>query len=163
MPTIEVNGREYRLPARPTVAITVDGGAPEYFDDGLARGLMPRLQAMLTGGGAYFVGRGQMPTLTNPNNLSIVTGAPPAVHGVPGNHYLNPSSGDEVQLVDPRFLRAPSIHAAMRRAGVLVLAVTAKEKLRRLLAAGDVPAVSAEKAHEQRLPEYGVEDVCALV
>jgi len=160
--TILVNAREYRLPKRPTVAITIDGCAPEYIDDGLARGLMPRLAGMLAAGGVYHRGLSQMPSFTNPNNLSIVTGAPPSVHGIAGNHYLDPS-GEEVQLTDPRFLRAPSLHAEMRRAGASVLCVTAKDKLRRLLAAGDVPATSAEKAHEHALPEYGVDDVVALV
>ena len=164
MPTeiIEVNAREYRLPRRPTVAITIDGCSSEYIDDGLARGLMPRLKAMLAGGGAYHRGLSQMPSFTNPNNLSIITGAPPSVHGIPGNHYLDPS-GEEVQLTDPKFLRAPSIHAEMHRAGVRVLCVTAKDKLRRLLAAGDVPATSAEKAHEHALPAFGIDDVVALV
>src|SRR5581483_6274153 len=100
--------------------------------------------------------------LTNPNNLSIVSGAPPVVHGIPGNHYLDPS-GEEVQLTDPSFLRAPSVYAAMRAAGVRVLSVTAKDKLRRLLADGDVPAISAEKAATLGLPAYRIEDVPALV
>ncbi len=157
-----VNGRTYRLPSRPTVIFTIDGGDPAYLDDALGRGLMPCLASMLSSGGAYHRGRGQMPSLTNPNNLSIVTGAPPVVHGIPGNHYLDPS-GEEMQLVDPSFLRAPTIHAEMRRAGVKVLAVTAKDKLRRLLADGDVPSISAEKAHQLSLPAFGIEDVLELV
>ncbi len=162
-PAITVNARQYRLPCRPTVAITIDGCAPSYLDDALERGLMPRLGALLAdGGGSYYLGRSQMPSFTNPNNLSIVTGAPPSVHGIPGNHYLDPS-GDEVQLSDPRFLRAPTIYAEMRVAGVKVLCVTAKDKLRRLLAAGGVPTTSAEKAHEYPLPAYGIEDVVGLV
>ena len=159
---VVVNGREYRLPSRPTVVMTIDGGDPRYFDDALGRGLMPRLARMLGSGASYFRGLGQMPTLTNPNNLSIVTGVSPAVHGVPGNHYRAPS-GEDVQLVEPSFVRAPSIHAEMQRAGARVLAVTAKEKLRRLLGRGDVPAVSAELAHEMGIPAYGVGDVRALV
>src|SRR5439155_23609065 len=143
--TVSVNGREYRLPRRPTVVFTVDGGDPIYFEDALARGLMPRLANLLASGGSWHRGLGYMPSLTNPNNLSIVTGAPPAVHGVPGNHYLDPS-GEEVQLVDPSFLRAPTIHAILQRAGVMVLSVTAKDKLRRLLANGDDPSVSAERS-----------------
>src|SRR5206468_8490759 len=103
----------------PTLAICIDGCQPVYLDDGMARGLMPRLAAMLAGGGAYRLGRSQMPSLTNPNNLSIVTGAPPVVHGVPGNHYLD-LSGEEVQLVDPSFLRAPTIHAGLQRRGCKV-------------------------------------------
>jgi phosphonoacetate hydrolase len=161
--SVTVNGREYRPPRRPTVVFTIDGGDPVYLDDALARGLMPRLSAMLAGGGAYHRGLGQMPSLTNPNNLSIVTGAPPVVHGVPGNHYLDPATGEEVQLVDPSFLRAPTIHAELQRAGVKVLAVTAKDKLRRLLADGDVPSISAEKCADLGLPAFEIEDVPALV
>jgi phosphonoacetate hydrolase len=160
--TVTVNAREYRVPTRPTVVITIDGCDPRYLDDALARGLMPRLAAMLDDGGAYARGRSQMPSFTNTNNISIVTGATPLVHGLPGNHYLDPS-GEEVQLSDPKFLRAPSIHKALMDHGARVLCVTAKDKLRRLLAHGDVPATSAEKAHECPLPAYGVEDVVALV
>jgi phosphonoacetate hydrolase len=160
--SIVVNAREYRLPTRPTVAITIDGSDPRYIDDGLARGLMPRLQAMLVSDGAYHLGRSQMPSFTNPNNLSIVTGAPLNIHGIAGNHYLDPS-GDEVQLSDPAFLRAPTIHAEMHRAGVKVLSITAKDKLRRLLAKGDVPGTSAEEAHENPIPAYGISDVVSLV
>ncbi len=160
--TITDNAREYRLPRRPTVAITIDGCDPSYLDDALARDLMPRLAALLKNGGSYHLGLSQMPSFTNPNNLSIVTGAPLSVHGIAGNHYLAPS-GEEVQLSDPSFLRAPSIYAEMRRAGARVLCVTAKDKLRRLLEHGDVPATSAEKAHECPIPAYGVEDVVGLV
>ena len=30
-----------------------------------------------------------VPSFTNPNNLSIVTGAPPAVHGICGNYFYD--------------------------------------------------------------------------
>ena len=159
---VTVNGRDYRPPRRPTVVFTVDGGDPAYFEDALARGLMPNLRALLAGPGSLQLGLGQMPSLTNPNNVSIVSGAPPAVHGIPGNHYRAPD-GQEVQLVDPSFLRAESIHAALQRQGVGLLAVTAKDKLRRLLADGQVPSISAERAHELSLPAFGIDDVCALV
>lgn len=163
---VTVNARAYCRPRRPTAAITIDGCDPRYLDDALERGLMPRLDEMLRSGGSYHRGLGQMPAFTNTNNLSIVTGGPPVVHGLPGNHFLAPD-GTEVQLSDPVFLRAPSIHAALAEAGAgascKVLLVTAKDKLRRLLAHGGVPATSAEKAHEHPLPAYGIDDVVALV
>jgi len=159
---VVVNAREYRVPTRPTLVITIDGCDPRYLDDALSRGLMPRLAAMLAEGGAYARGRSQMPSFTNTNNMSIVTGATPLGHGLPGNHYLAPD-GEEVQLSDPAFLRAPSIHKVLMDHGARVLCVTAKDKLRRLLALGDVPATSAEKAHEHGLPAYGGDDVVALV
>src|SRR5437764_1414150 len=112
--TVEVNGRGYELPRQPTVVITVDGCEPAYLDDALARGLMPRLQRLLSAGGSYQRGRAHMPTLTNPNNLSIVTGVAPNVHGIPGNHCLLDPRSEPVQLVEPEFLRAETIHSALR-------------------------------------------------
>ena len=160
--SVIVNGREYRLPRRPTVVFTIDGGAPMYLEDALARGLMPQLDQMLASGGSFRRGLGVMPSLTNPNNLSIVTGVSPVIHGIPGNHFRAPS-GEEVQLTDPSFLRAETIHAALRRSGVKVLAVTAKDKLRRLLAEGNVPSISAERSNELGIPSYDVERVPDLV
>src|SRR5437879_2446818 len=49
---------------------------------------------------------------------------PPSVHGIAANHYLAPD-GHEVQLTDPSFLRAPTIHAALHARGAKVLAVSA--------------------------------------
>src|SRR5712691_9369532 len=160
--SVIVNGRGYALPSRPTVVFTIDGGDPRYLDDALGRGVMPSLHNLLAKGGAYHRGRGCMPSLTNPNNLSIVTGVPPSRHGVPGNHYLDPS-GEEVQLTDPAFLRAHTIHSVLLKAGKEVLMVTAKDKLRRLLGSDNVPSLSAERAHEIGLPALGIPDVRELV
>jgi phosphonoacetate hydrolase len=160
---IRVNQRSYRLPTRPTVVITIDGCEPEYLDQALARGVMPTLAAVLAGGGSYQRGLAHMPTLTNPNNMSIVTGAPPSVHGISGNHCLLDASSEPVQLVDPSYLRAPTIHAAVHEAGVPVLCVTAKDKLRCLLGAGGVPSVSAERAADLNLEVFGLTDLVNLV
>ena len=113
---------------------------------------MPRLAEALAAGGTYALGRAQVPTFTNPNNVAIVSGVCAAANGIAGNHYRD-GHGDEVQVTDPSFLRATTIHEAALGAGVGVLCVTAKDKLRRLLATGGVPAFSAEKAHEQALPD----------
>jgi len=149
--TFAANHRVYKVPSEPVLAVCVDGWDPEYVDDALARGLIPRV-AELVSGGAYVLGHAQVPTFTNPNNVAIVTGVCAARNGVAGNHYRGPS-GEEVQVTDPSFLRATTIHAAAQAAGVPALCVTAKDKLRRLLAAGGVPAFSAERAHEQTLPD----------
>lgn len=152
MATFTANGRTYRAPERPVLAICADGWDPRYVDDALARGLMPRLAGALSAGGTYAIGRAQVPTFTNPNNVAIVTGVSAARNGVAGNHYRD-GEGREVQVTDPSFLRAETVHAAAQRAGVRVLCVTAKDKLRRLLAAGGVPSYSAELAHEQALED----------
>jgi phosphonoacetate hydrolase len=74
-----------------------------------------------------------VPTFTNPNNVSIVTGAPPSVHGIAGNYYLDRASGREVMMTDEGLMRSETILALMARAGVGTAAVTAKDKLRKLL------------------------------
>lgn len=146
-----VNNRAYGVPTRPVLAICADGWDPEYVDDALERRLMPRLAEALAGGGTYAVGRAQVPTFTNPNNVTIITGVSAAANGIAGNHYR--VGEREVQVTDPSYLRADTIHARAREAGVGVLCVTAKDKLRALLATGGVPSFSAERAHEQVLED----------
>lgn len=81
-----VNGRSYRPPARPVAVICLDGSADEYLDAALARGLMPNLQR-LSIQGYRGMARGAMPSFTNVNNSSIITGVPPSVHGIGGNFF----------------------------------------------------------------------------
>ncbi|WP_411557232.1 alkaline phosphatase family protein [Plantibacter sp. MPB07] len=162
MSTVTVNDRTYTIPERTVVVFTVDGGDPRYFDDALRRDIMPRLAAMLAAGGSFALGASEMPSLTNPNNISIVTGVSPAIHGIPGNYCRLPD-GTLQLLNDPRFLRAPSIHAAFEAAGVPTLMVTTKDKLRLLLGNGGVPSVSVERAAGAGLDAYGIEDIEQLV
>ena len=54
-----------------------------------------------------------MPTFTNPNNVSIVTGAPPSVHGIAGNYYLDRETGREIMMTDDRLMRSETILALM--------------------------------------------------
>jgi phosphonoacetate hydrolase len=161
---IELNARSYRIPRRKTAVFCIDGCAPEYLDCALADGLMPRLSAVLDAGAFYTRGLGQMPSFTNPNNLSIVTGVPPSEHGISGNTCLDRATGHEVPMTDPRMLRATTIFERLEQHGVRTLVVTAKDKLRALLGAtregGPAPlALSAERAHEARLDGVPVVDL----
>ena len=157
MDTLHVNGRTYRRPTRPVVVVCIDGCAPEYFEHGLAHGLLPAL-ARFRERGFYATANCVVPSFTNPNNISIVTGAPPSVHGIAGNFFLDPDTGEEVMMNDPRFLRAETLLAAFSRAGLRVGIVTAKDKLRRLLGHGTRDAIcfSAEKADLASEAEHGI-------
>src|SRR5205823_984742 len=130
--TIELNGRRYRKPQRPTVVICVDGCDPEYLERGIPEGVFPRIGSFRREG---YVGTADavMPTFTNPNNVSIVTGAPPSVHGIAGNYHLDRKTGREVMITDDRLMRSETILALMAGAGLGTAAITAKDKLRRLL------------------------------
>jgi phosphonoacetate hydrolase len=144
--TFALNGRHYRKPERPVIVICADGCDPAYVERGIADGILPTL-AGFRGDGLVATADAAMPTFTNPNNLSIVTGAPPAVHGIAGNYYLDRATGREVMMTDERLLRSATILALMSQAGVATAAVTAKDKLRRLLGHGlDGPCFSAECA-----------------
>ena len=135
MAEIELNGRSYRLPMRPTVVICADGFDPAYLDAGLAAGVLPTMAEWHRSGFCTIAGAA-MPTFTNPNNMSIVTGAPPSVHGISGNFALDRETGREIMMNDPAMLRSDTILALMSRAGVPVAAITAKDKLRAMLGRG---------------------------
>ena len=163
MRSIEVNGRSYRLPARPSVVVCVDGCEPDYIAQAVAAGHMPWMKRVLAAGSAV-IADCVIPSFTNPNNLSIVTGASPAVHGICGNYLYDTESGAEVMMNDPKWLRAPTLLAALADAGCKVAVVTAKDKLRKLLGHRlRGVCFSAEKADDTTLAEHGIEGVLELV
>jgi phosphonoacetate hydrolase len=129
----------------------------DYVEAALEGGLWPRVHEWLAEG-LYAVGDGILPSFTNPNNLSIVTGLSTRDHGICGNHFFDRALGREVPLEDPAYLRAETRLAALERRGARVAAVTAKEKLRRLLGAGrSGPSFSAERADALGDPAWGIE------
>jgi phosphonoacetate hydrolase len=165
--TIEVNGRGYRLPEEPTVVICVDGCEFDYLEAAVAAGVAPFIGKMLKGGAA-FKGDCVIPSFTNPNNLSIVCGVPPSVHGICGNYFWDPNAnggaGAEVMMNDPAYLRAGTVLAAAAEAGARVAVVTAKDKLRRLLGWQlNGICFSAEKADTVTREENGIDEVLELV
>ncbi|WP_207005186.1 phosphonoacetate hydrolase [Trinickia mobilis] len=165
--TIEVNGRAYRMPAVPTVVVCVDGCEYDYLKAAVAAGVAPFVGKMLRDGAA-FKGDCVIPSFTNPNNLSIVCGVPPSVHGICGNYFWDPDAdggkGAEVMMNDPAYLRAGTILAAAAKAGATVAVVTAKDKLRRLLGWQlNGMCFSAEKADQATREENGIDNVLELV
>lgn len=167
MKTVSVNGRDYHWPRAPLVVICCDGSEPDYMEVAMKAGLMPNLKRIIAKG-ENLRGHSAIPSFTNPNNLSIVTGRPPAVHGICGNYLIDPATGQETMMNDPKWLRAPTIFEAFQKAGARVAAVTAKDKLRLLLGKGLVfdgtaVAFSSEKADKATLEDNGIENPCALV
>ncbi|BCZ81620.1 phosphonoacetate hydrolase [Paraburkholderia terrae] len=164
---VEVNGRSYRLPVKPTVVVCVDGCEYDYLEAAVNAGVAPFIGKMLRDGAA-FKADCVIPSFTNPNNLSIVCGVPPSVHGICGNYFWDPQAnegkGAEVMMNDPAYLRAPTLLAAASDAGAAVAVVTAKDKLRRLLG-NKMKGIcfSAEKSDKVTLDENGIDDVLGLV
>jgi phosphonoacetate hydrolase len=160
---ISVNQRTYSLPATPTVIVCIDGCEQEYINQAVQAGVAPFF-ASLAASGTVLSGDCVMPSFTNPNNLSIVTGAPPRVHGICGNYFFDPEQGAEVLMNDARYLRAPTVLAQFAATGRKVAVVTAKDKLRSLLGHGlEGICFSAEKADEASLEANGIDGVLAKV
>ena len=165
---VNANGRSYAAPQTCAVVICLDGCEPEYLDVAIAEGLMPNL-ARIQSEGTARLAHSVIPSFTNPNNMSIATGRPPAHHGICGNFLYDPDTGEEVMMNDIRFLRAPTIFSQYFNAGARVAVVTAKDKLRALLGAGlkfdedRAICFSSEKADQATLSENGIENASAFM
>ena len=161
--TVSANGRNYAWPRVPAIAICLDGCEPAYLDKAIEAGLMPTLEK-IKAKGTVRTAHSVIPSFTNPNNLSIATGRPPAVHGNCGNNHYNPENGEEVMMYDPKLLRAPTVFKAFYDAGAKIAVVTAKDKLRALLGHGlkfdenRAICFSSEKSDTTTKAEHGIDN-----
>jgi phosphonoacetate hydrolase len=166
---VDVNGRSYQWPTRPRVVVCIDGSEPDYIEKAIEAGVMPWTKKVVEGLGSDLRAHCVVPSFTNPNNISIVTGVPPKVHGICGNFYYDRENDQEVMMNEPHLLRTPTIFKAFQDQGAKVAVVTAKDKLRRLLGNelvfGENGAIcfSSEKSDEVTLAENGIENVVDMV
>src|SRR2546426_4173411 len=165
--SIALNGVRYRWPSRPSVVVCIDGGDPAYFARAVRDGIVPNVARFTTAGFAA-VADGDVPSFTCPNNMSIATGSPPAVHGISGNFYLDRATGAAVVMTGPELLRSRTSLAEFSRHGATVVSITAKDKLRKQLGkdmdlAGGSVNFSSECADQATLEEHGIENVLELV
>jgi phosphonoacetate hydrolase len=130
------------------------------LESGIQRGLLPTFQKFLDKG-FHATAKSCMPSFTNPNNVSIITGAPPSAHGIAGNFFLDRETGETRMITDDSLLRGSTLLELMFQRGVRVAAITAKDKLRKILAHNLKGAIcfSSEKAAECTLEENGIADV----
>ncbi len=162
---IEINERQYPgMPSSTAIVICLDGSQKEYFEEASKLNLTPNIDSFKKNGEDLLV-NSAIPSFTNPNNISIVTGRPSSVHGICGNFFYTPSTGEEVMMNDPQFLRAPTIFQKYYEQGAKIAIVTAKDKLRKLLSHGlkfnESRAIcfSSEKSDQANLSENGIEEV----
>ncbi len=166
MKNIQLNDISYRWPVQPVVVVCIDGGDPAYIEQGIKDGIIPNIARFMRDGFAA-VAAGTVPSFTCPNNMSLITGSPPAVHGISGNYYLN-DAGEAVVMTGPELLRSRTILAEFADAGAQVVSITAKDKLRKQLGKdldltrGNI-SFSSEFADRCTLAENGIENVLELV
>ncbi|MCH8238269.1 MAG: phosphonoacetate hydrolase [Proteobacteria bacterium] len=160
--TVTVNGRDYAWPDRPVVVVCIDGSEPDYIERAVADGAMPFLGPVLKTGSDLRADC-VIPSFTNPNNMSIVTGVPPVVHGIAANFFHDRESGEDVMTNTPKFLWVDTIFKAFFDAGAKIAIVTAKDKLTSMLghgldfASGRAVGFSSEKSDQTTLAKNGIE------
>src|SRR4029079_11140788 len=133
---------------------------PGYIERAIDAGLEPNFSRLMQN--ANLSALSAMASFPNPNNMSIIPGRPPAVHGISGNYFYDRAAGKEVMMNDASFLRAPTIMQAFHDSGAKVAVVTAKDKLRAMLgkgldmATGRAIAFSSEKADQATVQHNGI-------
>ena len=133
---VKCNNIGYDLPKKgdpPVIGICLDGTGPNH----LAGVKMPNFWS-----GSYRDAYAFLPTVTNTNNVSIITGVAPSVHGVVANTILESKkkAGGEILVETPLIqgstLKCESLLSCASQKGHPVLVVTAKKKLVNLLGNG---------------------------
>ncbi len=161
-PTIDINGRTYHWPRQPVVVVCIDGSEPGYVEAAVETGKAPFFARILAEG-TNRLADCVIPSFTNPNNMSIVTGVAPAIHGIAANFFYDPDADEDVMTNAPKFLWVDTIFKAFFDSGAKVAIVTAKDKLTPLLghgldfSSGRAISFSSEKSDQTTLAKNGIE------
>ena len=163
----ELNGVTYAIPGDPVAVVCIDGSDPEYFEAANKAGVIPNIARYMKEG-FNGIAHCVIPSFTCPNNMSIATGSPPKVHGISGNFYLDPDTGEPVVMTGPELMRSRTIFDVLSKVGVRTVVITAKDKLRRQLGKGlDVGngnvCFSSQDADKTTMQENGIDDALGFV
>ena len=132
-----------------TVLITIDGLDPEYLDVCDA----PNLREMAKRG-FHVTGNCMMPSVTNVNNVSVVTGKYPTEHGISSNYRLVRETGEDIYMESGEYILSETFFQRATKMGAKSILSTSKDKLRTLLSKGASTAISSERA-----PQWAVDAV----
>ena len=160
--TVELNGRSYQWPEQPVVVVCIDGSEPGYVEAAVETGKAPFFERILAEG-TNRLADCVIPSFTNPNNMSIVTGTPPNVHGIAANFFHDRDSGEDVMTNTPKFLWVDTIFKAFFDAGAKIAIVTAKDKLTSMLghgldfSSGRAIGFSSEKSDKTTMANNGID------
>jgi predicted AlkP superfamily pyrophosphatase or phosphodiesterase len=108
---------------RPLVVISIDGLDYRYLRDGDKLGLrIPNLRRLMREGEMAAGVEGVFPTVTWPSHTTMITGVPPAVHGILGNRRPKEEGGD--YYWDVSLLKVKTLWQAARSAKLKTAAIT---------------------------------------
>lgn len=120
--------------------ICLDGCSPDYIE----KSPTPNLDR-LAKEGFYKEIRAMVPTVTNVNNVSLVTGTYPRVHGITANYFLDPRTGKGTYMESADYILTETIFERAKAVGKSSALLTAKDKLKTLLNRGTSISMSVER------------------
>ncbi|MBA7482193.1 hypothetical protein ES707_17675 [subsurface metagenome] len=125
--------------SRKILIAIIDSGGIDYFQ----AADIPNIRRMM--GTRFFVeGSSIIPSVTNVNNVSIVTGKYPSQHGITSIYWYRAATRVGVYVESPKFLMTETIFQQVRRLGMRSVLLTSKDKLKRILWPGTDFSFSAE-------------------
>jgi phosphonoacetate hydrolase len=135
---------------RKVLIILIDGGDPQYF----ARADVPNLRR-LGARGFWVTGSCVVPSVTNVNNASVLTASFPREHGITGNFWYDPATGEGTYMESAAYLGRETLFERAKRLGLSTALFTAKVKLKTLLARGADIAVAGEDPPAELVAKVG--------
>ena len=135
---------------RKILIILIDGGDPQYFD----QAEVPNLRR-LGASGFWVTGTCVIPSVTNVNNASVMTGSFPRDHGITGNFWYNPATGDGTYMESAEYLARETLFERAKRLGMSTALFTSKVKLQRLLERGADLTVAGEDPPAEFIARVG--------
>ena len=72
----------------------IDGSEPGYIENAVKADVAPYFERVLDDG-TNRIARCVIPSFTNPNNISTVTGCPPTVYGICGDLFYDRETDSE--------------------------------------------------------------------
>lgn len=132
------------------IVAMIDGLDPAYSTPDV----MPELNRLGAAGTSALVDA-IAPTVTNTNNAGISCAAWPSEHGITGNYYYDPATGDEDYMEKAELLLRPTLMTRVADAGGKAALLTAKKKTVNLLGSRTALAVAAEEPPTDFIDRYG--------
>ena len=132
--------------------LVIDGCAPEYITPQLA----PKIHRLAEQYGFAKTVKAVVPTVTNVNHASILSGQFPAVTGMVGNYYYDPATGEEGFIEEKNFMKAETLLQAYRRHNRKTAFLTVKGKLLGVYGHAADIGISAQTPDEALLKRLGL-------
>ena len=132
--------------------IVIDGCAPEY----LSRENTPNLYRIAEDGFFKFV-KSAVPSVTNVNHATILTGKFPCNHGVVGNYFYDRKTGAQGFIESSDFIKIETFLETLHNRGVSTALLTVKGKVLEVFGTGVDYGLSAEKPDLRLVEALGMQ------